>query len=217
MCNHYRHDIRKANLEMARYGYEEFSETRITVRLGDRLDALKSEVYPDRETIVARLDENGVVIPEIMRWGFPPVQGNLVTNVRNTRNEETGQISRFWGSFLKTEHRCLVPATAFSEWSPGPPKGERWFEPAGEPLMAFAGIWRPWAGVRGTKANPVDGEHRLFAFLTCAPNGVVKPIHPKAMPVILPRESWDVWLTAPVDEALDLQHPAPDAAIKLAA
>lgn len=219
MCNHYRDDIRKAGLEMERYGYEEFSQTRI--RLGDRLDALKTDVYPDREAMVARLDENGVVAPDIMRWGFPPVQGNLVTNVRNTRNEETGVISRFWGTFLKTEYRCLVLATAFSEWSPGTPdhpvKGERWFEPTGEPLMAFAGIWRPWTGVRGTKANPVDGEHMLFAFLTCQPNAVVKPIHPKAMPVIVPRESWDAWLTAPVDEALDMQRPAPEASIKLAA
>jgi hypothetical protein len=27
--------------------------------------------------------------------------------------------------------------------------------------MAFAGIWRPWTGVRGTKAEPVEGEHLL--------------------------------------------------------
>jgi putative SOS response-associated peptidase YedK len=67
------------------------------------------------------------------------------------------------------------------------------------PLFAFAGIWRPWTGTRGTKAAPVEGEHLLFSFLTTEPNDVVRPIHAKAMPVILtePRE-FEAWLTAPV-------------------
>ena len=38
--------------------------------------------------------------------------------------------------------------------------------PEERPLAAFAGLWRPWTGIRGTKANPVEGEHRLFGFLT---------------------------------------------------
>jgi hypothetical protein len=33
----------------------------------------------------------------------------------------------------------------------------------------------------GTKANPVEGEHQLFGFLTTDAGA----IHPKAMPVIL--------------------------------
>ena len=39
------------------------------------------------------------------------------------------------------------------------------------------------AGVE--KADPVRGEHLLYAFLTSEPNGVVGPIHPIVMPVIL--------------------------------
>jgi putative SOS response-associated peptidase YedK len=34
-------------------------------------------------------------------------------------------------------------------------------------------------------ANPVDGRHLLYGFLTTRPNGVIEPIYPKAMPVIL--------------------------------
>jgi putative SOS response-associated peptidase YedK len=209
MCNHYRNDIRKASRELELYGYDEFSETKIKIRLGDRAD-LKADIYPDREALVARMDENGVVAPDIMRWGFPPVQGNVVTNVRNVK-------SAFWRGWLKPEWRCLVPATSFSEWSPGPPKGERWFDPTASEVMCFAGTWRPWTGARGTKANPVEGEHKLFAFLTCEPNAVVAPIHPKAMPVILAREQWDAWLTGSVEEALELQRPAPDAFIRIVA
>jgi putative SOS response-associated peptidase YedK len=35
------------------------------------------------------------------------------------------------------------------------------------------------------KANPADGDHLLYSFLTTAPNSVVAPVHPKAMPVLL--------------------------------
>jgi len=51
--------------------------------------------------------------------------------------------------------------------------------------MFFAGIWREWPGDRGPRAKPVAGPHRIVAFLTCEPNAVVAPIHPKAMPVAL--------------------------------
>lgn len=33
--------------------------------------------------------------------------------------------------------------------------------------------------------NPRAGDHELFGFLTCDANEIVKPIHSKAMPVIL--------------------------------
>ena len=50
--------------------------------------------------------------------------------------------------------------------------------------------------------TPRPGDHKLFAFLTCDPNGVVAPIHPKAMPVILTREEEiEIWLTADWNEA----------------
>jgi putative SOS response-associated peptidase YedK len=71
---------------------------------------------------------------------------------------------------------------------------------------AFAGIWRPWTDMRKGET----GEHRLFAFLTTESNEIVRPIHEKAMPVILsePKE-WDTWLTGSVDDALQLQRPLP--------
>ena len=47
-----------------------------------------------------------------------------------------------------------------------------------------------------------------------SPNKFVKPVHAKAMPVLLLTDAEvETWLTAPTDEALKLQKPAPDDAI----
>jgi len=48
----------------------------------------------------------------------------------------------------------------------------------------FAGVWREWTGDHGTIAKPDVAKHRLYSFLTTEPNGVVQPVHEKAMPVM---------------------------------
>jgi putative SOS response-associated peptidase YedK len=118
--------------------------------------------------------------------------------------------SPYWRGWLKPEFRCLVPVTSYCEYTDSQPKVPHWFAlDASRPLFAFAGIWRPWTGARGTKADPAEGEHRLYSFLTTEPNEVVKPIHAKAMPVMLTQDQFDTWLEAPVQEALELQRPFP--------
>jgi putative SOS response-associated peptidase YedK len=84
------------------------------------------------------------------------------------------------------------------------------------PLLAFAGLWIPWRGVRGPKSAPVHGQHELFGFLTTEPDAVVAPIHPKAMPVMLttPAEV-DLWLLADAPRALELQRSLPDDALQI--
>jgi putative SOS response-associated peptidase YedK len=100
-----------------------------------------------------------------------------------------------------------------------PRKTPTWFAlDEDRPLAFFAGIWTTWHGRRGTKANPVEGEHQLFGFLTTDANTEVGAIHPKAMPVILTSgEAVEQWLTLPVKEALALQKPLADGALRIVA
>jgi putative SOS response-associated peptidase YedK len=73
-------------------------------------------------------------------------------------------------------------------------------------------------GTRGTKKEPVTGDHLLFAFLTTEPNAEVAPMHEKAMPVLLlDCESRETWMEGSVEGALALQGPAPDGTLKIVA
>jgi putative SOS response-associated peptidase YedK len=84
------------------------------------------------------------------------------------------------------------------------------------PLACFAGIWTNWTSVRKVKEGETTND--LFAFLTTEPNAEVGAIHPKAMPVILTTpEEVETWMAAPPDEALKLQRPLSDGALRIVA
>ncbi len=116
----------------------------------------------------------------------------------------------------------VVPASSFCEPSThaDPVTGKKtwhWLAFSEErPFFFFAGLWCKWHVVRGTQANPVQGEHELFGFLTTEPNADVIAVHEKAMPVILTTpEEIDLWMVAPINEALSLQRPLPDGALRI--
>jgi putative SOS response-associated peptidase YedK len=150
-------------------------------------------IYPDTMAPVVFTAADGQRELTMMRWGIPgPPQfaGAPITNIRNTA-------SPHWRRWLGPGSRCLVPVTSFCEWEATKPKKTPiWFAlDDSRPLFMFAGLWTPWHGRRGTKADPVEGDHRLYGFLTTQPNAEVKAIHPTAMPMILrTAEEMDVWM-----------------------
>lgn len=191
MCNLYRQRATE-NLGLL-FGARAFAEQ----------PELKLDIYPKYDACVVR-KEDGERILDVMAWGIittmrgksgKPIQ-KPVTNVRNLD-------SPFWKSTIaKPEQRCLVPFTSFAEPKPGkdPETGRpanHWFTVPGQSCCAFAGIWR------------FSEARRRFAFLTCEPNPLVAPLHPKAMPVILQPEDYDAWLDGGAADACSLAQPFP--------
>ncbi len=175
---------------------------------GDRSNLpLYGDIYPGKQAPVLRMVSSALTL-DIATWGFPPPAASKrpVTNVRNLN-------SPFWRSALnRPEYRCIVPVTAFCEWTAEPDlqtgkKRKVWFslrdsEP--EPF-AFAGLWRP------------SEERPFMAFLTCEPNQTVAAVHPKAMPVMLDVADVPRWLTAERDQACELAKPFDDLRMRVLA
>jgi len=83
--------------------------------------------------------------------------------------------------------RCLIPADGFYEWKrSGTSKQPYCLEVNAGELFAFAGLWDGWKNAEGQWI-------KTCSILTTTPNAVTSAIHDR-MPVILDRESYDLWL-----------------------
>ena len=192
MCNHYRSD--PTMLSKLSTWREFIGQPSLAV-----IPEAATDVWPKRPAVVVReVDSERIV--DMMTWGVPlTVPGKrpgttLTRNVTNVRNLS----SPFWRSMMMTPaQRCLVLFTTFAEPKIGCGREEHWFTIADRPLAAFAGIWRP---------SPIGN---VFAFLTCEPNPLVAPLHPKAMPVVLHEADYGAWLSANHAEACALVAPFP--------
>ncbi|MBP2159115.1 MULTISPECIES: SOS response-associated peptidase [Asticcacaulis] len=211
MCNLYSMTSNKEAIrEFARY-----------LRVAVNADNLGShpDVFPNEYAPIVRNTLDGRELA-LSRWGMPKsakaLEGknydNGVTNVRETD-------SWHWRQWLDVENRCVVPVTSFCE--PDQASGSKeniWFALTEDrPLFFFAGIWLPsWTSVR--KVSEGESTDDLYAFLTTEANKDVGTFHPKAMPVILRTPaSIDYWLSADVDDALDLQRPLANGTLQVVA
>ena len=207
MCNRYRLTAKQAEIAAA-FGVYSLYAPDETFPVPDIFPT--GNKTPFYGTVIVQSGSERTI--ERMEWGVPtqvPSKRDpaikltkYVTNVRNLS-------SSFWRSMLTNPaQRCLVPVTSFSEYGIAPAEDGKkplhWFDVPSRPIFAFAGIWRPTR--RGN----------AYGFLTTEPNAMVAPIHPKAMPVMLDDEDYDLWLNGSWEQAQRLVAPYPSQLMSVA-
>lgn len=176
---------------------------------------------PDHNTaptsdVLVVVEEEGARSLDCYRWGLvPPWADDLKVGNRmiNARAESLAEKPAYRRAFAK--RRCIVPVDGFYEWQKvggsGAKKKQPWYvhRPDGEPY-AVAGLWEQWRG-----RLPGDGDQevvvRSLVIITGEPNDAMARIHDR-MPVILPPESWEEWLSPENHDVAGLQRllvPAP--------
>ena len=130
-------------------------------------------------------------------WNYLVSRGRPLINLRG---ENVGSGAGYRDAFAS--RRCAVVTDGFYEW-PGKGLAPFWFHGAGDGLVLLGGLYQRPQG---------DDVHARFTVLTTRPNALVSKIHDR-MPVILPVERLDQWLTAEPTEAVGLIGPAPEGAL----
>lgn len=163
-------------------------------------------IAPSQPVLVVRR-QAGRRTASSLRWGYPPAGPEQPELLINARSETAATRPAFRDAFRL--RRCLIPANGFYEWKRGR-EGPRpfHFRRPDQRLLAFAGLWNP--------APPQPGAEGACVILTTDANALVAPVHDR-MPVILPPEAYDAWLSGPAageGSVASLLRPYPDAGLE---
>lgn len=153
------------------------------------------EIFPTNSAPVL-LQENGKLMPEAVKWGFPDFRGKGV--IINARAETAPEKPMFRRSL--EEKRCIIPSCGFYEWSHSGPKTKYQFNLPGEGVLYMAALYNDFAG------------ERRFTILTTAANKSIADIHNR-MPVVLARQEMDQWIDS-YQGALDILQSSRPALVK---
>jgi putative SOS response-associated peptidase YedK len=156
--------------------------------------------------VIRRHPDTGEYRSDRLIWGLIPHWNKDASGGRkpiNAKGETVANLASFRWAYAK--RRCLVPIDNFFEWRKVKPQQTK--QPFaigmndGSPF-ALAGIWENWQ-------HPDSGEFvRTFCIITCSANALIDAIHDR-MPVILPREAYDRWLSPLEPDPRDLLTPFP--------
>jgi len=162
-------------------------------------------IAPTTDQPVVRQGADGRRHLTMMTWGLVPPwarKGPAAKPLINARGESVAEKPSFRSAFAK--RRCLVPADGFYEWKKREDGSKQPFRIAledGGPF-GFAGLWEPLAEAKD------GGASEGFTIVTTTATEALASIHHR-MPVILPPEAFDLWLSeaASQDELLSLLKP----------
>jgi putative SOS response-associated peptidase YedK len=142
-----------------------------------------------------------------MKWGLVPFwarEEKVGYTTFNARAEGIETKPTFKRAVVS--QRCIIPASAFFEWSGA--KGHKTkyrIARRDEDMFGFAGLYDTWK-------SPSGYELRTCTIITTTPNQVLEPIHNR-MPVILLPDQEDEWLNPDLTEPQDIVRylrPYPD-------
>jgi putative SOS response-associated peptidase YedK len=168
-------------------------------------------IAPSQEVLAIRLNPGTKQRSlDRLRWGLVPYWAKdekIGFKTINARAETVDTAHSFRSAFKK--RRCLIPADGFYEWKKvigG--KVPYSIEMKDDSPFVFAGLWEGWQ-------NPETQEWlRTCTIITGQPNELVAEIHTR-MPVILPPETHDEWVSG--EAGKEVLRPFPAEAMKIRA
>jgi len=156
--------------------------------------------------IIRRHPETGQYHRDRLSWGLIPHWCKDSSGGRkpiNARGETVANLPSFRAAYAK--RRCLLPIQNFFEWRKvkgvGPKQPYAIAMKDGLPF-ALAAIWESW------RHPDTDEIVRTFCIITCPANALVATIHDR-MPVIIPPEAYERWLSPLEPDPHDLLMPFP--------
>ena len=132
----------------------------------------------------------------IPSWAKDPKIGNKMINARS---ETLGEKPSFRNAYKR--RRCLILADGFYEWVKQPgqkTKSPFYVQMESKEPFAFAGLWEVWE-------SPDGSLIKSTTIITTQPNDKIATIHTR-MPVILPKDSYDTWLSTEEKKPEELNH-----------
>jgi putative SOS response-associated peptidase YedK len=149
-------------------------------------------VAPTTLVYVLHRQDGGRVL-DAMSWGLVPSWSKDKTRAAsmiNARSETLIEKPSFRN--LLSKHRCVLPIQGFYEWqnlpseTKKPKKQAHYISRVDERPMTLAGLWTIWK-------QPDSSLLRTCTIITTEANEKLSPIHHR-MPVILERDSVEIWL-----------------------
>jgi putative SOS response-associated peptidase YedK len=154
--------------------------------------------------VIRRHPESGLYHCGRLSWGLIPhwcKDANGGRKPINARAESVTRLPSFRTAYAK--RRALLPIDNFFEWQKvkGPRQPYAIGMKSGEPF-ALTALWESWK-------HPATGDIiRTFCVITTEANELLAQIHDR-MPVIIPPEAYDRWLSPAEPDPRDLLIPFP--------
>jgi putative SOS response-associated peptidase YedK len=159
-------------------------------------------------TLPVILNQNPQTI-DFLSWGLIPFWANpeqaktIASKTLNAKSETIFEVASFKDSILSK--RCIILVDGFYEWQHiGKDKNEFFITLRDEQPFAMGGVWSSWINTNGE-------TKQTFSIITTPANPLMEEIHntKKRMPLILPKESEQKWLSQNLSkhEIIHLMQP----------